>query len=204
MATQMKNRNGNLSILASFMFCLIGIMFLSPPVWGEPPVIGFTSKQMTTNGRQNLTVSGGCGEPYTWSIGSGRGSLSNSTGTSVTYTAPSSNPNCANNPTIKVTDKCGNYTTLDLAVSGYTSWEIAYTKSTGCNLGDHDGHGDCNPVPHWSCPSKIPYLCWPVVFVSESHFACNNMSLGGGFCNRTFGVSYCVAACQSLCIADDT
>jgi hypothetical protein len=72
-----------------------------------PPIMGFSSRQMTVNGIQTLTASGGGGGPYIWSITSGAGTLSGTSGISVVYTAPSSNPNCLNNPVITVTD---NYT----------------------------------------------------------------------------------------------
>lgn len=62
--------------------------------------------QMSVNQTATLTVSGGCGGPYTWSL-SGGGYLSATTGDSVNYTAPSSNPNCNLNPLISVTDKAG-------------------------------------------------------------------------------------------------
>jgi len=115
---------------SSLILSIIGLMFLSSPVWGEAPVIGFTSKQMATNGTQNLTVSGGCGGPYTWTIGSGGGTLSGMTGASVTYTAPSSNPNCSNNPTITVMDSCGFVANLSLAVNGLLGHGAGYYAST--------------------------------------------------------------------------
>ena len=70
------------------------------------PVITGPDK-MSLNEKAVLTVSGGCGEPYTWSLISGGGSLSPTTGSSVNYTAPSSNPDCANHPLIQVTDYAG-------------------------------------------------------------------------------------------------
>lgn len=101
MATPMGSGRGNVSMLASLMAGVFGIIFLSSPAWGDSPVIGAPLKQMSTNGTQTLTASGGCGGPYTWSISSGGGSLSSSTGNSVVYTAPSSQTGgCGNNPTI--------------------------------------------------------------------------------------------------------
>jgi len=58
-------------------------------------------------------------EPYSWAIISGGGSLSITKGDSTVYTAPATNPNCASNPTIQVTDYCGNTATLQIAVNAY-------------------------------------------------------------------------------------
>jgi hypothetical protein len=80
---------------------------------------------MSINGTQELTVTNGGIGPFTWSITGGGGTLSSSSGTSVNYTAPSSNQSCANNPTIKVTDYCGQEATLKLAVNSYSGGETA-------------------------------------------------------------------------------
>jgi len=75
----------------------------------EPPLPFMINgpSQMSINQIATLSVFGGCGGPYFWEINSGGGSLSSSTGTSVNYTSPSSNPNCDLNPLISVTDKAG-------------------------------------------------------------------------------------------------
>lgn len=115
------------------------IILFSSSVWADcsscgecpPPDLGFTSKQMSVSGTQNLTASGGAGS-YTWSIVSGGGSLSSQSGDSVTYTAPASNANCGSNPFIRVTDSCSNSTTLNLGVNAYTgkNWnDTAYLVS---------------------------------------------------------------------------
>ncbi len=52
------------------------------------------SNQMSVNQSQTFTASGGYGG-YTWSL-EGNGTLSGTTGASVTYTAPATNPNCTN------------------------------------------------------------------------------------------------------------
>jgi hypothetical protein len=87
-----------------------------------------TTPQMTAGASQTLYIEGGSeGDTYYWSTTSG--SLSSPTGTSVTYTAPATNPNCVNNPTITVT--CGGVVidTLKLAVvAGYTGY-LAYRTS---------------------------------------------------------------------------
>ncbi len=178
MAAPIKNRKGNLSILASSVFCLIGMMFLSFPAWAGPLVIGYTSNQMATHGTQNLTVSGGCGGPYTWSIGSGGGGfLSSSTGTSVTYTAPSSNPSCSLNPTILVTDNCGFSQTLRIAINGYTSH-------------DHDAYSRCG----LDCTCTIGAAGGAVFsVVSDAHFCDDTVRAVSGCSVMTCGagIYYC-------------
>ena len=67
-------------------------------------VIAYTTLQMQVSTTQTLTVTGAVeGETYSWSTTSG--SVSPSKGTSVTFTAPATNPNCANNATVSIT--CG-------------------------------------------------------------------------------------------------
>ena len=89
--------------------------------------IGYTTQQMAVNGTQTLTVNKkGGGGPYSWSIIAGGGSLSAYSGTSVVYTASSTNTSCLNNPTIQLTDFCENKATLKIAVNASASVEEAY------------------------------------------------------------------------------
>jgi len=93
--------------------------------------IGYTSQQMACNGTQVLTVipGGGANDCYSWAITSGGGSLDVNTGNAVTYTAPSSNAGCANNPTITLTakkpDGSTQTATLQIAVNCYAPIENA-------------------------------------------------------------------------------
>jgi hypothetical protein len=80
--------------------------------------IEFVSLQMSCSESQDLGIdpeAQGC-PPYAWALDGG-GSLSDTEGLTVTYTAPASNPNCENNPTITVTDKCGNSGQIKIAVN---------------------------------------------------------------------------------------
>ena len=103
------------------------INFSISDVYADPPVVGYTTQQMTINGTQTLTASGGSGGPYTWSVIGGSGSLSSPTGDSVTYTAPPSNRDCVNSPNIRMTDSSGQSADLQIAVNAYTTYSpVAY------------------------------------------------------------------------------
>jgi hypothetical protein len=81
--------------------------------------IAFTSQQMNVGEEQSLSITGGgSGAGWDWEITSGGGSLSTSFFSFNTYTAPATNVNCADNPTIKL--KCNGKVvdTLKMAING--------------------------------------------------------------------------------------
>ncbi|MBN2568121.1 MAG: hypothetical protein JXB42_01690 [Deltaproteobacteria bacterium] len=96
----------------------------------EEVSIGYTTQGMSADEEQELTVVGaveGC--VYNWAIASGGGSLSAETGISVTYTAPHTNPNCEQNPTITLS--CGGEVcdTLEIVINAYgVDADVAYWK----------------------------------------------------------------------------
>ncbi len=116
--------------------------------------IGYTTQQMSCDGSQLLTATGGAG-CYEWSLTGGGGALSAATGKTTTYTAPSSNANCANNPTIQLKDYCGTIATLSLAINCYAGAEAAtrdingecYVSvplgSTGCQVAENTYEAQC-------------------------------------------------------------
>ena len=138
-----------------------GFTYTSPA-----PVISYTTQAMSCNGTQNLSASGGSGGPYTWHLSSGGGSLNPSTGSSTVYTAPSSNPNCVNNPEIYVTDVCGvSSAHLKIAVNCYNTTTCAYATCTQM------GPNRCTKC--WTCDGSLqltsgtggcgcagPDICW--------------------------------------------
>jgi len=107
-------------------------------------VIGYTTLQMSVSGTQTLTVVGWkAGEVYSWATTSG--SFDTDTGTSVVYTAPATNAECANNPTISLT--CGGNVvdTLQIAVtnssvSGYAYATGHFDSASACNRGGSGGY----------------------------------------------------------------
>lgn len=104
-------------------------------------VIGYTTLQMSVSGTQTLTVVGWkAGEVYSWETTSG--SINPSTGNSVTYTAPSSNVNCANNPTITLTCRGNVVDTLEIAIRSATfdynkaAFYVTQGGGPGTKIGD--------------------------------------------------------------------
>jgi len=94
--------------------------FLGSPAWqavcSAAATIGYVSQQMGVNDIQSFTVVGGSGE-YTWGITSGGGSITSG----GIYTAPASNAECANNPTISLKCNGVEIATLALAVTASVS-----------------------------------------------------------------------------------
>ena len=129
MKTRRERRNpvgGRLRIL---VFLLILFSICAEP-WtqctatGAPLDINYTSLSMSCGASQTLSASGGC-PPYNWIL-SGGGTLTPSGGdnTSATYVAPGSNPNCANNAMITLTDGCRNSKSISLAVNCYIFLDV--------------------------------------------------------------------------------
>ncbi|HQJ60339.1 MAG TPA: DUF6531 domain-containing protein, partial [bacterium] len=114
--------------------------------------------QMSINQTATLTVSGGCGGPYHWSI-SGGGYLSSTVGDSVNYTSPQSNPNCNNNSIISVTDQAGQIVYKRIAVNSGDITTIAYEKKIGCfNHGEYHcayGNYHCCMFDLYNCTGSL-------------------------------------------------
>jgi hypothetical protein len=86
----------------------------------NPGEISYTTQQMSVDETQNLSVAEyGANEAacYTWEISAGGGSLSAATGYTTTYTAPSANVGCEDNPTIVLRCSGTVVDTLDIAVT---------------------------------------------------------------------------------------
>jgi hypothetical protein len=86
--------------------------------------ISYTSLLMSCGQQQTFYAIGGCG-PYSWSV-TGGGSITQA----GVYTAPATNVNCLDNPTIQVTDCCGSSTSISLAINCYTGTYTAFKMST--------------------------------------------------------------------------
>lgn len=100
--------------------------------------IGYTTLQMAIDEEQTLNVvpgTSGCGTPvYDWAITAGGGTLSASSGDSVVYTAPHTNPSCSLNPTIALTCNGVELDTLKIAVNADGAVPYAGQVFTGIDI----------------------------------------------------------------------
>jgi len=167
--------------------------------------IGYTSRQMSINGTQTLTAvagAAGCGTPtYDWAITAGSGTLSAATGASVVYTAPATNANCVNNPTITLS--CGGVLldTLKIAVNNPAQTGTALAWCCNCDLtwcNNNNLHRcywfyKCNGVPAGtgtSCGSTCTTMSCCTGYTSGDIYSdwhhCDTTGLGPGLNdNRT-------------------
>lgn len=103
--------------------------------------IDYTTNQMAINDQQTLTAipeGSFCGElECEWAIISGGGSLSSGTGVSVVYTAPATNPQCANNPTITLQCSDEVQDTIEIAVNATAGSSVIISC---CSVPYHPPH----------------------------------------------------------------
>ena len=99
-------------------------------------VIGYTTLGMQVNEQQTLQalVDGNLDDDltYTWAITSGGGSISGSPSNQVTYTAPSTNPNCADNATISLSCDGKSIDSITIAINEAGSTYPAYEDRRTC------------------------------------------------------------------------
>lgn len=145
--------------------------------------IGYTTQQMAVSTQQTLTVVGAvAGCTYNWAIASGGGSLSSSTGTSVIYTAPATNAECALNPTITLS-------------SGAVQCDVLYisVNAAGTTVaGYHASHDIITDHSTDQCCTRVVGVCY--YRVKAVNFYCNNTY---GSTNR-----YCSAGHSLGCSVD--
>lgn len=105
--------------------------------------IGYTTQQMSVGETQTFSVVDCLPEvEYHWEVTSGGGSCSPETGCSTVYTAPATNPSCANNPVISLLDANGNVIdTVTVAVNAYLDQYAAYVTKEA---------GTCTPWYNWN------------------------------------------------------
>jgi len=157
---------------------------------GPPIIAGKT--QMPCGEQQVLSIMNyQTGNTYTWAIVSGGGSLSADRGERVTYTAPDSNPNCENNPTIEVS--CNSEVgSITIALNScyedaraywlWDTWKHEECEMIGCGTqfcGPY--HPDeCRYHSHFTA-TAYSYKCTGEIFY---HTVCDTFSCGsgGGWC----------------------
>lgn len=121
----------------------------------DGPTIQYTTQTMGVDETQDLAVQnpGSSGAAcFTWSL-SGGGSLSDTTGLTTTYTAPSSNANCANNATITLSCLGSSIDTLEIAINDYTLAGHVASGAIGACVWDLEYLG---PVCTDGCGTKFP------------------------------------------------
>ena len=147
--------------------------------------IDYTTQQMSVGGTQTLNVgTPTAGSTYSWTASSG---TIGATGDSVTYTAPATNANCANNPTITL--KCDNpevvCDTLQIAVNAYTSGGIAYQRGFEPNA------SVCTPDPNHICQPPKCYM--ETCSINVEAYGCNNVLISStpGYL-QNYTISFCL------------
>lgn len=148
---------------------LLVLFVLRTESWADPLVINYTSPSMSCGASQNLSASGGC-PPYNWSL-SGGGTLTPSGvgNTSATYTASATNPNCANNAMIILTDSCRNIAEIQLAINcasygnAFRVWEW---ERTGVLCGCYDQ----DYLIHYIPCSELGFDSWRV---NNNYYGCD-------------------------------
>ena len=118
-------------VIITFFSLVINLLFIgNSKADSAPSLIINGPDKMSINETATLTVSGGCGGPYTWSL-SGGGYFFSTMGDSVNYTSPADNSNCENNPIICVTNSAGQKIYKQIDVNAYTDMtQVAYSIST--------------------------------------------------------------------------
>ncbi|MFA4917115.1 MAG: hypothetical protein WC560_10650 [Syntrophales bacterium] len=127
------------------LFCQVwkDFGFFKPTDCGASKIC-YTTRQMYVNQTQTLTVTNPVpGTTYTWNVASGGGSISPTTGTSVSYTAPASNPNCYLNPNIQMSAEGAVCDTLKIAVTKVVTGG-AYRTNYLCASDDGSDPVPCN------------------------------------------------------------
>jgi hypothetical protein len=105
------------------VFIAFSSFFAGGNAWCQSSLaINYSTQSMGFGAQQNLSASGGC-PPYIWSL-SGGGSLTPGGGdnSSATYTAPTSNPSCASNAIITLTDSCKGTACIKIAATNVNLW----------------------------------------------------------------------------------
>lgn len=174
----------------------------------HPPILHAITLQMSINGTQALWATGGSGAPYKWSITAGGGSLSTTltiSGEKLTYTAPSSNANCANNPTIQVKDYCDHTATLQIAINGYspaTATAGSFTKFVTTGGGGSGCSATGINLKAFSCVGTQSDA-WPACYNCCFKAGVGCIVYDGYTCGSSAGFECTQANLVARCQADD-
>jgi len=167
------------------------------------PYIIYTSLVMACDQEQELLVSCGCA-PFDWTL-SGGGTLTPHGSGGVhsgymIYHSPATNPNCTENPTIRVEDCCGRVAEISLAINCYAGGTAIVVDSetiTNCwwdpinSLCVYTGEFTCDS---YDCDGNL------TSHVETPISALRQMCGGGGYCDlNAFTQGECDAACAEGC-----
>lgn len=151
--------------------------------------IEYTTNQMDTGDTQDLTVSDYDGDcEITWALApagacESYGELSDTTGETVTYTAPDDNEDCLCNAVITISC-CGEVVdTLVIAVNDYTTCGAVPSEIGGyerCQMPGRSGY------PYGTC-CCISWTCWGVLAQVSNGDSCVAYQCGG------YGLVHCIA-----------
>jgi|GEM_PF-4573258 len=195
------------------------------------PDAGIVYSTLTQACGGGQTLSSSDGQSYGWRIASGGGTLSAATGSSVTLTAPATNPNCASNCTVEMVRCPGTEweTVLDsvnIAFNQYTAADTAFITCSGapvfncylsgwkCNFQYTYGWYGCDGTPlgttYYACKLNLyGDACWGAdaadYWGSSAVYltACNG---GVGNCGNTAGCHpdyYNRSECSGACFPRD-
>ena len=121
-----------------------------------PLSISYTTLKLSCKAAETVNAAGGVA-PYTWSL-SGGGTIEVTADTIYcTYTAPNNNSYCLLNPTIQVTDCCGNTASIQLAINCYHIEYPAFRVFRWSDLGRDSGCGVGGEAPYPRCRVEIDY-----------------------------------------------
>ena len=180
--------------------------------------IGYTTQQLSINQTQTLTVTNpDLGATYTWNVTSGGGSISPTAGTSVTYTAPASNPNCYLNPIIQMSTGGVVCDTLQIAVNAGTGSAYLTNTNTNCLSDDCECGGGydcgcyCYNIPYYNCNGSYGGLaytqnylycgCTGVKRPWGSGWSCWTGDPCGGTCNDPYDIRSAAQKAAGCCPA---
>ena len=178
----------------------ITITIASEPV---SATIAYTSLQMQKNEEQELVaVASGefcSGDAFSWAIVAGGGSLSAETGEHVVYTAPATNENCANNPTITLSFGAIVLDSISLAINAYTGATAAWKRTKACKNGCQVANGQT--ICMIGCTSIPGYYCCAC---ASFRYKCSNvyLDMADSSGSSSTSLSNCEAAWPVWCGAD--
>jgi hypothetical protein len=142
----------------------------------DTATIGYTTTQMDVDEEQTLTIEDGEGT-YVWEITAGSGTLSDTSGTPITYTAPSSNAECDENATITLS--CGGEVidTLQIAINEYTGDEEAYRQGFGSYIVNQY---QCRNIAAGQDCSGTPDQCMEARCLNIRKYKCDKTMITAG------------------------